>query len=428
MNNPIYQKNSDILENRWPEIIEYFETLDGDVDIGFLDDYPEQTIIYKKHHLSSCYNRNKEAETQNSTIPLSATEANLYGIGLGDGITNLLKRDTLNELNVYILSPTIFYVYINFFDASQWLNDVRVNLCFAHNEQKLKHPYAVNTGEFPFTEETALEIKNLIQIDRNRAHEDRQELINSSIYTDNLKSNQQHLKKDDFVDTLINKHRGKKFVVIAGGPTATEQFSWIKKQREEFIVISASTALIPLGIAQIIPDYVVILDAASNMANHFAIEKKSNYENTTLIYSPVASHTAIKKWPGRRKIFLSLNPLLNELIKKHPQAELYSGGSVAHSNAALALLLGATELYLVGYDFCFPFEKSHLEHSTLATPIPDETELMVINGYNKPVKSFLNLIGYKDALEQFIAIHPEVNFYNTGKDGAEIKGAEWITL
>lgn len=428
MNNPVYQKNFKILENKWPTIIEYFEALDEDVDISFLEDYPEQTLIYKKHHLSSCYNRNKEAETQNSTIPLSATKANLYGVGLGDGITDLLKRNTLTELNVYILSPIIFYVYINFFDASKWLNDKRVHLSFAHDEQKLKYPYAVNTGELPFAEDTAMEIKNLIQVDRNRAQEDRQELINSALYKDNFKSNQKFIKRDNFVDALRNKHRDKKFVVIAGGPTATEQFAWIKKQREEFIVITASTALIPLEIAQIIPDYVVILDAALNMVNHFNFEKKIGYENTTLIYSPVASHEAIKEWSGLRKIFLSLNPLLNDLIKKNPQAELYSGGSVAHSNVALALLLGAKELYLVGYDFCFPFEKSHLEHSTLSTPIPYETELMVVNGYNKKVKSLLNLISYKDALEQFIVIHPEVSFYNTGKDGAEIKGAEWITL
>lgn len=194
------------------------------------------------------------------------------------------------------------------------------------------------------------------------------------------------------------------------------------------MIIAASTALLSLEVARIIPDYVVILDPHPKLADHFTVKEANNYQDKTLVYNPISSHTAIKKWPGLRKIFLtSTNSLLQELIKTHPQAELYSGGSVAHINVALALLLGAKELILVGYDFCFPFDKSHLEHSPFAHK-KMETDMFLLNGYNNKVKSYLNLIVYKDCLEQFIAIHPEVKFYNNGKDGATIKGAEWITL
>ena len=38
MNNSIYLKNHDILKKRWPTIIDYLESLDGDIDISFLED------------------------------------------------------------------------------------------------------------------------------------------------------------------------------------------------------------------------------------------------------------------------------------------------------------------------------------------------------------------------------------------------------
>ncbi|RUR10266.1 motility associated factor glycosyltransferase family protein [Legionella sp. km772] len=426
MDNTVYQKNFAILKSRWPSLIAYLETLDGNVDINFLEG-PEPTLVYKKRHLTSCYNRSKEAEIQNSTIPSSSPKASLYGVGLGDGIANLLKRESLKQLDIYILSPILFYVYINFFDATDWLKDKRVHLDLAR-ERQLNFPYAVNTGELPFTEDAALAIKNLIYSDRNRANETRHERQNYLLYEDNLQKNHPFICQDDFVDSMVNRHPNKKFVVVAGGPTATEQFAWIKKNKAELIIIAASTALMPLEVAHIIPDYVVIIDPSPKLVDHLALNNINNFKNKTLVYSPVGCHAAISKWPGRRKIFLNQNPLLQALISKHPQSELYSGGSVAHTNVALALLLGAKELILVGYDFCFPFAKSHLEHSAFAHQTTQDTEMMVLNGYNKKIKSFLNLITYKAALEEFIAIHPEIKFYNTGKDGAIIKGAEWISL
>ena len=428
MNNSIYLKNHDILKKRWPTIIDYLESLDGDIDISFLEDSTEKTIIYKGRHLSSCYNRKKEAEIQNSTIPLNANIAYVYGVGLGDGVIDLLNRATINDLQVYILSPVIFYVYLSYFDASPWLNDKRVNLHLAQSAE-LNYPYAVNTGELPFTEDLALEIKNLIQIDRNTKHADRHEIQNFDLYKKNYAENLKFIEQDSYIDSLIGKHNSKKFVVIAGGPTATEQFSWLNTHRAELIIIAASTALLSLEKAQIIPDYVVIQDSAAHMAKHFNLNDVINYQSGTLVYNPIASSAAISTWTGLRKIFLTnTNPLIHQLNKEHPKAELYSGGSVAHINVALALLLGAKELILVGYDFCFPFDKTHLEHSAFAKEKKQDTEMLVLNGYNQKVKTYLNLIGYKNALEQFIAIHPEVKFYNTGKDGAIIKGTEWISL
>jgi hypothetical protein len=227
------------------------------------------------------------------------------------------------------------------------------------------------------------------------------------------------------------KNNDKTFVLVAGGPTASEQFHWLRQKREEFIVIAASTALIALEYENIIPDYVAVLDPHPQIAKHLKVKKPGLYKNKILAYYPTVSYDALKVWPGKRLICLTdLNPVLKEQAQQHPHSILYLGGSVAHTTAALAVLLGAKKALLVGFDFCFAYNKSHLEHNPIAFDIAPyiKQEVHVLNGYNLAVPTQLNFISYKQALEEFIAIHPEVQFYKTGKEGANIKGAPWITL
>lgn len=430
MDNLIYQKNYKLLEQRWPSIVHYLESLNEEVNVDLVDTMPEKTLAYKGLHLSSCYNRTKEAQTQNTTIPETAEVAHLYGLGLGDAISDLLDRPHLKRLDVHILSPITFFIYLNFFDASTWLSDSRVHLHLAHND-KLEFPYSVNAAELFFAEENALEIQNLIQIDRNNAHQTQfhnKDML--ELYYQNAANNECFTKKDVYVENLkdLYKEVDKTFVLVAGGPTASEQFSWLKQKREDYIIIAASTALIALEQAEIVPNFVAVLDPKPSLAKHLMVKKPELYNNTLLAYYPTASHEAVKAWPGKRVICLTdANPVLKEHAQRHPRSILFLGGSVAHTTAALAVLLGARKAILVGFDFCFTYGKSHLEHNPLAFAITkNSNEVRVLNGYNKAVASQLNFISYKQALEEFISANPQVAFYNTGKEGAIIKGAPWI--
>lgn len=424
--NVIFDTNREIIQQRWPHIIEYIESLEGDLDVTIVDDKPQTTLIFNGRHLSSCYNRSNEAQIQNSNVPQSAKIAHLYGAGLGDAIYDLLKRDSLNHLDVYLLSPTIFYIYISLFDAQDWLNDKRVQLHLAH-EAILKTPYSVNYTELSFTEDSALTVKNLIEIDKNTAHQKRFHQDQKALNNENMKNNQSFLEIDPYIDDLKNKHQGRRFVLVAGGPTASEQFSWMREKRKEYILIAASTALVSLELEDLIPDYVVAIDSSARLAQHFKVKQDSIYKNTMLCYVPTITTEILQSWPGLRRMFLSMgNPVLSPLAQQRPQSSLYSGGSVAHAQAALAVFLGAKEVTLVGYDFCFVENQSHLSNNPLQYKAPVNTEHYLLNGYQQKMPSYLNLIGYKYAMEEYIELHPSVIFYNTGRNGAEIKGAKWL--
>lgn len=424
----IFTRNWEVLEFRWPQIAQYINALQGDLDVTLVDNMPEKTVIYKGHHLSSCYDRTHEARIQNSAIPLTAVVAHLYGAGLGDAAYDLLQREQLDHLEVYILSPMVFYAYLALFDATPWLNDTRVQLHLSH-EQRLNSPYSVNVGELFFAEDAALSVKNLIEIDRNKRNMKRfHQMDLALLYQNNRAKNQLFLDADSFIADLKNSGAKKKYVLVGGGPTASEQCPWLKQRRDEFVILAASTALIPLEQEGIIPDYVLAIDAAEGVAQHFALQHAQNYQDSTLVYCPVTNHEAVTLWSGKRRIcLLESNPVMQDLVKQQPQSVLYSGGSVAHTAAALAVLLGATEVVMVGYDFCFAYGKSHLKNNPLGEEVDMNAAVSwVINGHGKRVPSSLNLVTYKDAMEEYIAANPHVKFYNTGREGAAIRGAEWI--
>ncbi len=327
----VYLNNRAVLQKKWPKVLDHLEALSGKINIEFVDDTPQETLSYEGRRLSSCYNRHKEAQTQNSMVPLSARSAHLYGAGLGDAACDLLQRKQLEELYVHILSPTIFYVSLNFFDATSWLSDERVRLQLITVEP-LKWPYSVNAAELAFIENHALALRNSIYVDRNKTNQKRLHLVDlAGVYKENLSKNQEFLQHDPYIDTLKRPNSNKKFVVVAGGPTAAKQWSWIKDRRDDYVVIVVNTALVAAEKAGIIPDYVVAIDPAARLGKHFALSNPTQFKDTTLVYLPITSHNAVKLWPGIRLIALTeSNYLMQEQIKLHPQSVLYSGGSVAH--------------------------------------------------------------------------------------------------
>jgi hypothetical protein len=172
---------------------------------------------------------------------------------------------------------------------------------------------------------------------------------------------------------------------------------------------------------------VVAIDGLDDLEHHFKVNNRQAYDDRILVYFPTTSYKAVALWPGKRFIALSeANSVVRTLVAQKPEASLYSGGSVAHTSAALAVFLGAKEVTLVGYDFCFVNQKSHLENNPLQHDIPEDIEHWVFNGHQHKAPTFLNLLGYKDAMEEFIAAYPSVTFFNTGREGADIKGAKWL--
>jgi hypothetical protein len=102
------------------------------------------------------------------------------------------------------------------------------------------------------------------------------------------------------------------------------------------------------------------------------------------------------------------------------------GGSVIHPAIDLGVKMGASRITLFGADFAFPGGKTHTgwQDGDLG-PQMNIARHWVRDGRGNKVKTQLNFRSYLIELERYIALHPEVQFFNTSRDGALIDGTSF---
>ncbi len=422
----LFDSNMSALKLRWPDIFEKIDELEGDVEVNISQDTPTSTIIVNGKHLTSCYNREFESQLLAQKIDINSSIAHLYGIALADVINILLAREQIKKLHVYILSPIIFNIYLMLCDdAKSWLIDPRLELHFADGIE-LNKPFTYSSGELFFADEGAEIIRNKILLSANESHVKLQHILLDDDYNENIQKNLKYLAMDPFVDQLENSLKDKKIILVAGGPTVNEQFKFIKENRNDYLLICVNSSLIALEKKGIYPNFVIAIEQSSEIMAHFKMLDKNKYIHIPLIYLPSTCPNVVKSWPGPRVV--AVTDLKHDQYYKlvYPNSVLFSGGSVAHSAASLAIKLGAKEIVLIGYDFCYSTEKTHLEGNPLAKSTLSNSEHWSHNGLGEKVATQVNLLSYKDAMEELISMHENIKFSQRGKGGLSLKGATWM--
>jgi hypothetical protein len=132
----------------------------------------------------------------------------------------------------------------------------------------------------------------------------------------------------------------------------------------------------------------------------------------------------LQRWPGARLAAYSASPLYQDIRRELPRGELFSSGSVIHPAADLAVKMGAACIKLYGADFSFPDFVTHAPGAAFTRRIQKNSrQVWVLNAAGERVPTNPNMRGYLRDLEHYIAAHPQVNFINTGRRGANIAGA-----
>jgi hypothetical protein len=88
-----YQKNLSLIQDRWPEVGAKLDLAQLPESVELVTDTPDATLRINGIHLTSAYDRRREAERQAGLIPLQSLLAWVYGIGLGDLPRSLLGRN-----------------------------------------------------------------------------------------------------------------------------------------------------------------------------------------------------------------------------------------------------------------------------------------------------------------------------------------------
>ncbi|WP_429183635.1 motility associated factor glycosyltransferase family protein, partial [Aeromonas veronii] len=327
---------------------------------------------------------------------------------------------------VKIMNGALFALVLRLLDQQDWLTDPRVELMMAGDEGEVRLPFFALPPELLLVEDAAARIRDRlvseIDLPFARARFDAEH----PDVTRRLAENRDLLAGDGDVASLFGLAQGKQALIVASGPTLQHNLATLQAQlqrrRQDYLLISVDTALAFLLSHGIRPDIVVTIDDAIH-GNRLPAAQSAQ---TTLVYYPTVPTAALLAWQGPRKTAYSRSPMYQQLWQTLPKGVLHSGGSVIHPAVDLAVQMGCHQVILLGTDFAFPGELTHSGWADGALgPSAAQALSWALDGHGRRVKTNPNFSAYRTELERYIARHPEVQFWNCSREGAEIAGCRY---
>ncbi|GIX41465.1 MAG: hypothetical protein KatS3mg129_1198 [Leptospiraceae bacterium] len=173
------------------------------------------------------------------------------------------------------------------------------------------------------------------------------------------------------INHLNNRFQKFNAIIVCGGPSLDYWINSIKKIQNKILIICVDTALNTLIKNQIIPDFVISVDA--QIINYLHLEKNLNLP-FHLVCDPVVYYLTIKNYLLNRKlnqkkvyIFNNTLPYVSFIYKKlfSDIDFLKSGGSVSTTALDFACYLGCSNIFFTGLDFGFPDNIVHTKYSSI---------------------------------------------------------------
>lgn len=425
MSDELLAQHGRLIRQRWPALWPRLLAQDVESIQAELTEGLGSTLSIDGIQLTSRHDRVREAELQAASLPEVAV-LHLYGTGLGDLPRALLGRTGLKRLEVKIMNGALFALVLRLLDQQDWLADTRVELMMAGDESEIRLPFFALPPELLLVEDAAARIRDRLVSEIELPFASARFDAEHPAVTRRLAENRELLTSDGDVASLFGLARGKHALIVASGPTLQTNLATLQAQlqtrRQDYLLISVDTALAFLLRHGIRPDIVVTIDDAI----HGSRLPADQSAQTTLVYYPTVPTAALLAWQGPRKAAYSRSPMYQTLRQEIPKGSLHSGGSVIHPAVDLAVQMGCQQVILLGTDFAFPGELTHSGWADGALgPTASQALSWTLDGHGRRVKTNPNFSAYRTELERYIARHPEVHFWNSSREGAEIAGCSY---
>lgn len=222
----------------------------------------------------------------------------------------------------------------------------------------------------------------------------------------------------------------KPILIISAGPSLDSKLEWISENQKKFIIISVDVILKKLEKHNIIPHIVVSIDPSPLCANYLTTNNKNFLKNSAIIFLSQQDPKTIDAVKDLNFYFSQVLSISKELDYT------ITTPNVGTFSFAIAIALGANELYLIGNDAAFNQEtgnryakdSSHIQVENLLLEnklnVVTRDDILEVKGnFKEKIKSTRDLLSFKSAYESFIHLtsHIEYNAYNLS-DGAFIEG------
>ncbi len=465
MNQPVFDKNIEILEKKypsWAEILQKNRRKKKNFDVVIETSYTGEPIMKINNQGMASYLNGKYA-------PSAAADEWLLGqgsidefaviiiIGISNGVHIKKIMDSVPKtVNILVYEPSyeIFRRAMEEVDLSfmfqmdipvgvvvSGINDFEVEGYFrrfiSYDNMIFLKIYLSGNYKKLFPKEVEGFLKKL-----NSHFKDIKVNWNTTVrYTDvttgNTLSNLRHLYEGYSMAELFQiLPDGFPVIVVSAGPSLDKNILDLKKAVGKACIIATDTAMKPLLNAGIIPDLFVIVDGLkpAELFEHKDISKTAMVTMTAVSKEPMALHK------GRKFFYYGGAPFETELVRavsaiKGRDVNLPNfpgGGSVATFAFCTGMYMGAKTIILVGQDLALAGNKVHAdgafkdEKVNIDMDSGEYLEVEAIDGGTVVTRIDFKL--YLDWFEEAVKKWPHIKVVDATEGGALIHGAKNMSL
>lgn len=158
-------------------------------------------------------------------------------------------------------------------------------------------------------------------------------------------------KSFNFLDlnNIDNKHKDLPVLLLAAGPSLSENFIWLQKNQKKFILISPLSVVEILLKNNIFVDIAVIGDYSATQQAHFNTETKNYLKTITILSNASIDPEAIENIPKENLFFI-------ESTTSFLRQQLIGCSTVGDMSLYLLLKLNFTKIYLLGLDLAYSID------------------------------------------------------------------------
>ncbi len=409
-----------------------------------------KAIVYVKDkssiRLNSAYRPLNEAEEWAKQFNFNNISIVVSMFGLGNGIfaRELMKRRKENDLLfVYEPSADIFLHTLANYDITDILQDDRVSISIEginpkefttqiydyidwtnlNSQIKCLHPQYDRI----FTTEYADFIKILEDHKIRTIVNKNTEAFWGATMTCNEIINLKHIKKCNILEDFVGSFsKDVPAIIVSAGPSLDKNIDELVNAKGKAIIFAVDSALKYLLQRDIIPNFVVTLDAAKSLS-HFSDER---FKEIPLLCKSSSNPQLMDLHRGRKIFYANeifMHNLFERIGKKQPVFGV--GGCVATAAFAISIMLGFQRIIMIGQDLCYHGELTHAGGVILNARSAGEGAMMLVEDiFGNMVKARYDWYTYLLWFEETIAVCPQIEVIDATEGGAKIKGTKIMAL
>jgi len=247
-------------------------------------------------------------------------------------------------------------------------------------------------------------------------------ILKSQYIVENMVKNIADVATSQKLSFLKDKAKNKPVLIVASGPSLSQDIETIKKYRDKFIVIAVDSVLNVLIQNDIKPDIVCGLDYQQvTLEKYSPLMKNPKASDILFVYEPAIFYQIPKLF--KNKIYKTEQNSFLEVFGIEPNYDVFPINAVTHLAANVAYIMGANPIVFVGQDWAYTKASHHAKGTILPQGLPQKL-IWVKGNYEEKVPTDENLYSGLSIMSEIVSFLKTkgIKTINATSGGAYIEG------